>query len=80
MFKVAIFFSLLMSAQGLFADAEQDRIDAVKREDQRVEDQRLEKNRVEQQIQDQQQESRRLEDQRVQRKIDDDRWDRQHGR
>lgn len=83
--KVTFLLCFTLSAISLWADAQQDRIDAAKREDQRLEQQRLEQQRIEDKIQEQKLEDARLdrqrEDQRrLDRKLDDERWDRAHGR
>lgn len=60
--------------------SEDEKIQEKKREDQRVENQREEKARQENRIQESRLEDQRLENQRIQRKLDDERWERQHGR
>lgn len=73
-------FSSTISQQSV-----EDKMNAEKRESQRVEERREEAQRVEDQIQarrreDLRVEQQRLDDQRYQRRQDDKAWDRQHGR
>lgn len=62
------------------ADANQDRANAVKRQQQEVQEKELEKKRIENKVIQQQLENRRLDDARYRRKLDDAAWDRSHRR
>ncbi len=80
-----LIISLFLFAIGdLHADATQDQIDEMHREEQRLENQRLEDNREaqarqEQKLQQQREESKRLENQRLEREQENKRWNQAHG-
>lgn len=62
------------------ADANQNRANAVKRQQQEVQSKELEQKRIQNKVIQQQLENRRLDDARYQRKLDDAAWDRSHRR
>lgn len=69
------FLFILLTGAGLSADPVQDRIDA-----ERVEDARLDKQRIEDDIERRRLEDQRLDDERYRRKLEDERWYREHNR
>ncbi|MBA3603371.1 MAG: hypothetical protein H0W50_06975 [Parachlamydiaceae bacterium] len=78
--KITLFANLILVGGNLSASPEQSRIDAVHREEQRLEDQRLESARIDQQLQQQRLEHNLQNRRQDNRRLDNARWDRQHGR
>lgn len=80
-----LFLSIFNLSFYLVGQSVQENIDAGKRKDYYYQDKRLENERIEQNVIDQKIENERLErkrqdDIRLQKKLDDERWDRAHGR
>jgi hypothetical protein len=84
-FAILFVFTISFSFSSLWSDAEQDRLDERKRQDEKIlekkqEDDRLQKARINQQVEEESLSRQREDDARLNKRLDDERWDREHGR